>query len=350
MPVNRTVIASTLFLVLSAAATTVWAINFQQAGKEEEQREQPRRHRVTREELLKNYDLSNPIIDIDKLLAPGVDKDGIPALTNPRWVKVADSDYPANPKARVVEVTAGGQAVAYPLGILNWHEIANDVVGDMPVAVTYCPLCDSVAVFDRRITSQDENGKATVRTLEFGVSGLLYNSNVVMYERHNMGLWSQVYMRAVTGPDSGTMLKSLPVRMMTWEEFKKAHPDGEVLSTDTGHDRPYNANPYEGYLKSDRVFGQFDFGHALPPKTLGVGIAAGDFVTFITADAMPEGKATVHTPGGDVQIVHEDAGFRVVDKPDNVAALQTFYHSWSAYYPDTKIITEPAAKAQTEGN
>lgn len=290
-----------------------------------------------REQLLSYYDLSNAKIDVDGLLAPGVPRDGIPALTDPKRVPVKAAKFPPE-NGRVIEVDINGQAVAYPLGILNWHEIINDRVGGVPIAVTYCPLCDSVAVFDRRLERSGEDGSTERAVLEFGVSGLLYNSNVVMYDRQTRGLWSQVYLRAVSGPDAGRRLRALPIRVVTFGEFKARHPGGEVVSTETGHDRPYDRNPYEGYFRSDRVFHEFAYDNRLAPKTLGLGVLAGEKAYFVPASVARRGPVEVKTPVGPVVVRATEAGMQVSEVPEGVWAVQTFYHSWSAYFPKTEII------------
>jgi len=286
--------------------------------------------------LMKQFDMSNPQINVDDLLAPGVPKDGIPSLTNPERTKAMDADYP-EPDARVIAVEINDEAAAYPLGILNWHEAVNDTVGGRPIAVTYCPLCDSAAVVDRRVKTDE--GKTI--TLEFGISGFLYNSNMVMYDRQTNGLWSQVFMRAMTGPLAGTKLDHLPVRVVKFSQFLAEHPEGEVLTTDTGHARNYDANPYQRYFESDRVFHDFGYDDRLGPKTLGVGVLVSeDEAIFATKQAILEkgGSMTIETSKGEVKVSADDAGVQVDSAPDGVDALQTFYHSWSAFHPETSII------------
>lgn len=295
--------------------------------------------------LLDNYDLHGALVDTDKMLAPGVPKDGIPALTDPTRVPVADADYPPDDSWRVVEVVVGGKAAAYPLRIMNYHEIVNDTLGGVPIAVTYCPLCDSVSVFDRRLPAHEGDTDAKPRVLEFGVSGLLLNSNVVMYERTTMGLWSQVAMHAITGPDAGRTLTSLPVRVETLGLFKRRHPDGTVMSPKTGYEdsRDYAINPYQRYFDSpDSVFHRFDYDNRLPPKALGMGILAGDHAYFVRADATFDAPITVATPNGDVTVVGDEAGVRIESLPEGVRAMQTYYHSWDAFHPKTEIIPAPA--------
>ena len=289
-----------------------------------------------KDQLLKLYDLSNPKVDIDKILAPGVPQDGIPPLTDPERVSVASAEYPS-PMGRVIEVKINGQAVAYPIGILNFHEIANDTVGGEPIAATYCPLCDSASVISRSLEFEGET-----LTLEFGVSGFLYNSNVMMYEKTTNGLWSQVLMEAVTGPHSGMSVKHYPARVISFAEFKTKHPKGEVLTTNTGHARPYGQNPYQGYFDDpDKLFGDFEFSdERLPHKALGMGVVVGNDSYFVPKSAAGEEPITFTTSKGEVVIKADDAGMQVVSTPEGAKTIQTFWHSWAAFHPDTEIISE----------
>lgn len=286
-------------------------------------------------ELIEGMDVSNPLIEIADLLTPGVPRDGIPALVNPERASASGAEFPG-PNDRVVEVRLEGEAIAYPLKILNYHEIANDVIGEIPIAVTYCPLCDSVSVFDRRTTT--EAGEEQV--LEFGVSGFLFNSNVVMYERTTMTLWSQVLMQAITGPNSGASLTHLPFRVISFAEFQAANKGGHVLTMNTGHERAYTANPYASYMGSGRMFHDFETDDRLPPHTLGLGIRAGEQAWFVIADAAADAPIIIDAPTGSIEVRADEAGVHFESLPDGVSALQTYYHSWAAYHPHTLIVPD----------
>ncbi len=334
MKISHTLLAVCTALVLTSPVLA-------QDHSQEDMKKRMNQMRATmKEKLLAEYDLSDPRIDLELLMAPGVPKDGIPALTKPKRIKASGAGYPKD-DGRVIEVQINGDAVAYPLGILNYHEIINDELAGVPIAATYCPLCDSVSVLDRRLDLGQ--GKTTI--LEFGVSGFLYNSNVVMYERNSNTLWSQVLMQAVTGPNAGKSLTHLPVRVISFADFKKAHPDGEVVSRDTGYpDRPYDRNIYaeRGYFTSDRIFQDFKFDHRLPAKALGLGIFDGKDTWFVLAEAAFDGPITVQTSQGAVVVEAGPAGVRVDQSPEGVSVIQTFYHSWAGYHPLTKIVPESA--------
>jgi len=320
------------------------------AQPEESQREAPSRSERLQEFLSENFDLSNPQVDLSEILGPFVPVDGIPPIDDPDRVAAASATYP-EPDGRVVAVEINGEAVAYPIGILTYHEIVNDEVGGVPVAVTYCPLCDSAAVADRRFKSED----GETMTLRFGVSGVLLNSNVVMWEKNTRGLWSQVAMRAITGPHAGRSLTYLPIRMMSLQEFQSRHPRGEVMTTNTGHRRDYTMNPYEerGYFDDkESVPAQFAFEYdeRLAPKTLGLGIFADGEAIFVQADHLMGKERTIETPLGPIRATATEAGIEVLEAPTKALTMQTFYHSWSAFHSRSEIIPPPSTSKAGGGS
>jgi hypothetical protein len=149
------------------------------------------------------------------------------------------------PQSPVIALELSGEAKAYPLAVLIWHEIANDTVGDVPVAVTFCPLCNSAIVFDRRVNAEE---------LSFGVSGNLRNSDLLMWDRQTESWWQQFTGEAIVGQFTGTMLEMVPSQVVGFGEFAARYPDGQVLSRDTGFPRSYGSNPYEGYDSSSQPF------------------------------------------------------------------------------------------------
>jgi len=179
-----------------------------------------------------------------EILSGGPPKDGIPAIDDPEFVNAAsETRIKGNEPVITVEI---GDATprAYPLRFLTWHEIVNDTVGGVPVAVTFCPLCNSGMVFDRRIAQG---------TLSFGVSGKLRNSDMVMYDRETESWWQQAIGEAIVGDLTGTQLTQLPAWMESWDQFKARNPDGLVMEQ-PGSARQYGMNPYAGYDSSSRPF------------------------------------------------------------------------------------------------
>ena len=202
-------------------------------------REEGRASLFRREFKLTDFTTRN--IDLDELLSGGPGKDGIPAIDEPQFVTAQEGDEFLDRDEPVIALEVNGEARAYPLQILIWHEIANDTVGGVPVTVTFCPLCNTAITFDRRIDGE-------VRT--FGVSGLLRESDLVMYDRTNESLWQQITGEAIVGVDTGKRLTFIASQIVSWGEFRETFPDALVLSRDTGHSRSYGQNPYFGY---DRI-------------------------------------------------------------------------------------------------
>ena len=181
--------------------------------------------------------LPEPLVPLTELRSGGPPPDGIPPIDDPKFIPVAGVDFLAENEP-VMAVDVGGDARAYPVQILIWHEIVNDTVGGVPLAVTYCPLCNSAVAYDRRIGG---------RVMSFGTSGLLWNSALVMYDRQTETLWSHFNGEAIVGMLTGTELETFPVATVPWGVWRDAHPEGLVLSRDTGFDRDYGSNPYPGY-------------------------------------------------------------------------------------------------------
>ena len=191
-------------------------------------------------------DTSKRSIDLGELRAGGPPKDGIPSIDDPQFIAPEAADW-LEPQEPVVALEVEGEARAYPLQILTWHEIVNDRIGGVPVAVTFCPLCYSAIAFDRRV----ETGGAP-RTLEFGVSGFLRKSDMVMFDRQTETLWQQITGEGIVGEMTGTQLRVIPAQIVSFEQFRSAYPGGRVLSRDTGHARDYGRNPYTGYDDIDQ--------------------------------------------------------------------------------------------------
>lgn len=313
--------------------------------------------------LLEEYDLTGLTIDPDKLLHGGPWKDGIPSLTTevaltqeardlrdpdlpgvklPQELDAKRADYLLN-EDRIVSVTLNGVTKGYPIKVLNWHEIVNDLVGGIPIAVVYCPLCDSVSVVDRRVGDD---------TLEFGVSGLLYNSNVVMYDRTHLALWSQERMGAISGPSVGQSFTHL----WTWKivpakSWRAAHPDAMVLTYATGHKRPYARGAYHHYFTHDDL--KFPVDHAddrLPKKAPVIGVAVGDVarayplsVVHAAPDGVLRDKLVEGEGDGTVVLRSTDDGKGVAIEsiPEGGRVIHTFWFAWSAFHKDTEIF-EPA--------
>lgn len=190
-------------------------------------------------------DFTQHSVELDSIMSGGVPKDGIPSIDEPAFEAAqARRDWLA-PTEPVIGLEVGGDARAYPLRVLTWHEIVNDSVGGQPVAVTFCPLCNAAIVFDARVKGQH---------LTFGTTGKLRHSDLVMYDRQTGTWWQQFTGIGIVGELTGTMLEMLPARLESWESFLERHPDGRVLVPNGPNARPYGRNPYAGYDSASSPF------------------------------------------------------------------------------------------------
>ena len=189
-------------------------------------------------------DLSRRAVSLAEIRSV-IPRDAIPAIDEPRFLGLEEASEWLAPEAPVIAFERNGEARAYPLEILTWHEIVNDVVGGEPVIVTYCPLCNSAIAFSRLVDGEERT---------FGVSGTLRRSDLIMYDRETETLWQQLTGEAIVGHDTGTVLDFLPAQLVSFEEFAAAFTDGMVLSRETGYGRNYGANPYPLYDGTSRTF------------------------------------------------------------------------------------------------
>lgn len=281
------------------------------------------------------FDLSNSIIPRAEILHGGPPRDGIPALSNPKLV-APDSVSFLEPGDRVVGITLNGEARAYPVAILNWHEIVNDEIDSRHFAITYCPLCGTAVAFDSTIEGS---------TTEFGVSGLLYNSDVLLYDRDTESLWSQILGQAVAGPRVGQFLTAIPISHTSWRDWRNDHPDTLVLSDDTGYSRDYRRDPYAGYEESRHTY--FAVNNRAPdnyhPKEVVVGLGVdGVYKAYPFIELERQGKPgfsdSVNGKRFDFEWDAANRSVTITDSAgDHVAAIQGFWFAWFAFHPDTEV-------------
>lgn len=241
-------------------------------------------------------DFSRATVDLAEIDSGGPPKDGIPAVDRPKPESIASArEWLADPSP-VVSVEIAGVARAYPLAILIWHEIANDTLGGKPIVVTFCPLCNTALVFDRTIDGVVH---------DFGTTGNLRFSDLVMYDRQTESWWQQATGQAIVGQLAGQELTFLPAQIVSFADFVAAHPAGDVLSRDTGNERSYGENPYVGYDQAGSPPFLFDgvVDGRLAPKERVVSVERnGVAVAFPYAELMKAGVANA-TVGGDPVVV-----------------------------------------------
>ncbi len=310
----------------------------------------------------------NRLVPMSQIVSGGPLPDGIPSIDHPKFTSAANATFLSDSYDVVIGVDYNGDARAYPLQILVWHEIVNDVIGGLPLAITYCPLCYSTAAFIRVVNNV---------TVTFGTSGKLYNNNLVMYDRLTKSLWSQIWGQSIAGQLTGYTLQRIPVDVLSWGEWKKLHPNTVVLSKQTGFNRPYGDDPYGGYNMSDEIFFPLShFDRRLSPKTVVWGLTVEgqakayplQNLTTLTKDSLGGKNVLVWKFSSDVRFFDpvvrgillnfEDANGTIVDLEthstwnyEGVAtsgllsglnmtryvAETIYWFAWAAFYPNTTL-------------
>ena len=238
-------------------------------------------------------DFSKHSVPYSEILSGGPNKDGIPPIDEPKFIGVGEADAWLKTQEPVILFQLGDDTRAYPLQILMWHEIVNDIVNDVPVTVTFCPLCNTAIAFDRRLDEQ---------VLDFGTTGRLRFSNLIMYDRQTETWWQQASGEAIAGEFTGRHLEFLPVAIIAWADFKETFPEGKVLSRDTGYSRTYGRNPYFGYDDVNRSPFAYDgpeIPGVLPPKA-----------RVLTVDLDGDAVAYPYNVLQDVHVVNDSVGGR----------------------------------------
>ena len=264
----------------------------------------------------------------------GVDR-GIPALAaeNIHFVSVEDADEWIEDNELVLALIYNGEKRVYPLQIMVWHEIANDVVGEDPLAITYCPLCGSGIAYERTITV---DGEETVS--RFGTSGKLFNSNMVMYDEETDTYWQQIDGKAIVGDLVGQELTEISIDTVVWRDWKVSHPDSDVLSQDTGMSRQYGRDPYGNYYEdSFLIFPVENEDDRIHPKTQIIGVEInGSYKAYQRADV-----TSIEDTVGGVKITLkrlDDGRIIITDEDGNeIVKEEDMWFAWYAFHPETTL-------------
>ena len=309
---------------------------------------------------LNGFSLASSSIPVEEILAGGPPRDGIAALDHPALLDSGEAPWPDD--TRVLGVSIGGVARAYPIPLLDWHELVNDELGGQPILVSYCPLCGTGMVFDRRVrplpgaeSEASGDGKRS-----FGVSGLLYQSDVLMYDRETESLWSQILARAVTGPSRGRALLLIRSRMDRWGAWREDHPETGVLSRRTGYQRDYERSPYAGYARSERLAFPAPLDNRYPPKTptLGLRLPNGEARAYPAPELIKAGGSVLEKAlGVRVEVVyHADRSAFQVSAPEEVEVVEGFWFAWAAFHPESTVFvsaqsaaTDPRTRHEEQG-
>jgi len=283
---------------------------------------------------LNGFLIENPMVPADSIEKGGPPRDGIPAINSPLFVSAEAADF-LDDDDRVLGISIGGSAKAYPVRILSRHEVVNDQIRGQPVVITYCPLCGSGIAFSAAVEQV---------SLTFGVSGLLYNSDVLLYDSETESLWSQISKTAINGPLKGAELAQLPLRHTTWEDWRQRYPDTRVLSTETGFASiDYDRDPYAGYKNSNRLwFAVSNSDMRLGRKDWVLGVTIGGSAKAYPFRKMKNSTSPIQDRIGDSSVTirfdgeHQTAV--ALDSSGNpLEAVQLYWFAWAAFHPDSSI-------------
>jgi len=272
-------------------------------------------------------------VPFDKLIQACPGRDCIRSIDHPRFVDAAAADF-LGADDLILGVIVDGDARAYPAKILDHHEIVNDTIGGQPIAISYCPLCGSGVALSRVIDGV---------TTKFGVSGVLYNSDLVLYDRASNSLWSQVEGAAVAGPNTGKKMNTLPVTMTRWSRWRGKHPDGKVLSTETGFDDDYSVDAYARYRADRRIYlpvsNEDDRVH---PKTVVFGADVDGHPVAVTETAFEKTtEIDKKLAGRKLRLSMAEDGAVMISDRDSGETWSTgrlFWFAWYTFNPTTELV------------
>ncbi len=276
------------------------------------------------------------IVSPNELLSGGPPKDGIPSIDNPKFISVKEAQDFLKDNEPGISFSMSGIDRFYPYQILVWHELVNDTFKGQRVLISYCPLCGSGIVFDPLVDGE---------RVEFGVSGKLWNSNLVMYDRKTDSYWSQVLGQAIIGPQAGDELEILPYDLTTFGAWKDSFPNGEVLSKKTGAIRFYGTDPYGDYYTNSDIYFPVDHSDStLDPKEFVLGIIVnGKAKAYLPSAVKEKGKVEDSFQGKTIVAMYNDKldAVQLFQKKNDILTrinpFSTFWFSWVAVHPDTEL-------------
>ncbi len=278
------------------------------------------------------FDVSDSIIPVSEIRSGGPAKDGIPALDKPRFIAGHRADY-LKDTDRVIGVDRNGEARAYPIAMLNWHEIVNDHIKGESIVITFCPLCGTGMVFK------------TPGYTSFGVSGLLYNSDVLLYDRATDSLWSQIMKQAVAGKRVGEKLQLIPASHTTWGAWRKRYPQSYVLSRETGFNRDYDRDPYAGYAQQRELYFPVSNNDSrYHPKEMVLAVSNERGAKSWPFQELSRSASPLQSSwdGEPVTILFDAQARsgRIIDADgEEIASTIGFWFAWMSFHPDSEVYT-----------
>jgi len=295
-------------------------------------------------ESYNDFNVESHAIPLKNILSGGPPRDGIPALLNPQFVPTNQVDFLSD-QDRVLGSLRSQVAKAYPIMILNWHEIVNDTLDGKPVLITYCPLCGTGLGFTRKIDG---------RIFTFGVSGLLYQSDVLMYDHQTESLWSQIAMKALTGTSMGKKLEPIFLEHTTWGAWRRTHPDGLVLSQQTGYFRDYHRDPYSAYRQTEQLMFPIGLTNSqFHPKEWILGVEVkGHYKAYPFSEMGNITTPFRDTLNGQEFIVcwdQENTSAKAVNvNGAPIHAFMAYWFAWYTFHPQTEIFVEDLLKSKDQ--
>jgi len=271
------------------------------------------------------FKINTPLVPINEIHHGGPPRDGIPAINQPEFISANKADYLTDSDT-VLGLVLNNTAKAYPIKILNWHEIVND----NGVVVSYCPLCGTGMIFK-------SNG------MNFGVSGLLYNSDMLLYDKQTESLWSQIMAKAISGPLKGKKLEMYATEHTSWLSWKNSHPDTQVLSDQTGFNRDYSISPYGQYSSSKKLYFPVNKrSRAFHPKEKIIGLQInGKYKAYAFSELSLSSSSTIKDVfSGQTLEIQFDAQHHsgtIKIKGNIIPVITAYWFAWYAFHPETEI-------------
>ena len=277
------------------------------------------------------------LVNPNKILSGGPPMDGIPSIDNPIYQPLSIADNWIEDNELVLAIEYKGVKRVYPLQILVWHEIVNDNIAGDPLLITYCPLCGSGIAFERKINLNEERIE-----VEFGTSGKLYNSNLVMYDRKTKTYWTQINGKAIVGELTGQELKEISIDTVVWRDYKEENPLAEVLTKVTGYNRPYGKDPYGSYYENSNLFFPVENeDDSVHPKTVIFGIEVdGTYKAYKEEDLIKLTSIDDEINGINIKIERNNAGIVKVtnqETQEEIVKERDFWFAWYAFHPETLL-------------
>jgi len=317
---------SVAFVGILFVVGVFWYVS-QDNSVESQQMEEITKNQIFLSDGLKT-DTSVKSIDLSQVLDGGPGKDGIPALTNPKFVHKEVAREFLDDDSRGILVEVGGEAKFYPYTVIVWHEVVNDVVGGKSLVITFCPLCGTAIVFDARLGD---------KIFKFGVSGKLYESNLLMYDKETESLWSQALGEAVVGFETGKKLNHYPSQLLTFREVVEKYSEVRVLSEDTGHRRDYGQSPYGNYEENEQLYFPVTIqDNRLPAKELMYIVNVDAFSVALQVSELPQGRTILDVGEGVIEIIREGSEITVRDSQSKeiIPGYHSMWFSWATFYQE----------------